>query len=440
VATVHLCRRLRFSALLLAVFSAVLIGTLLPRTSAAQESKPPVAPPTDDARATCWTTATGTPYSATGSGYVLSAGDRLRITIFQRPDLSGEFRIREDGRIALPLLGSIVADGLSVAGVEQEIGTGLDKLLGRASSVGVEVVERQPFYVLGLVNNPGARPFAPRTDVLRAIALSGGMFRAPLNVSATVDVSREAGKLGQSVAEMKRNLVRRARLLAERDGKATFEPPETLLEIETAERVLEIVEAERRLVRQRIDAHRSEKKGLAAAKHLAREEISALEGQHRSIQAQVELANKESVTSQDLLKRGLSRRGDLFTLQRVVANLEADEREVFARIQRAKANLVATERELGMLDLNRSLRLEEEISTVEQQIAASQLSARYSRRIIEDLTGLPATSPTGVSQALSPIRFQIIRQTNAAQVTFDATEATFLCPGDVLRVTPQFGD
>jgi hypothetical protein len=122
----------------------------------------------------------------------------------------------------------------------------------------------------------------------------------------------------------------------------------------------------------------------------------------------------------------------------VVANLEADEREVFARIQRAKANLVATERELGMLDLNRSLRLEEEISTVEQQIAASELSARYSRRIIEDLTGLPADTPTA-SQS-SPIRFQIIRQTNAAQATFDATEATFLCPGDVLRVTPEIGD
>jgi hypothetical protein len=239
---------------------------------------------------------------------------------------------------------------------------------------------------------------------------------------------------------MKRNLVRRARLLAERDGKTTFESPSALLEIETAERVLEMVEAERRLVRQRIDAHRSEKRGLEATKHLAKEEISALEGQHRSIQAQVELANKESETSQDLLKRGLSRRGDLFTLQRVVANLEADEREVFARIQRAKTNLVATERERGMLDLNRSLRLEEEINTVEQQIAASELSARYSRRIIEDLTGLPAASSTAAPSATSPMRFQIIRQTNAAQVTFDATDATFLCPGDVLRVTPQLGD
>jgi protein involved in polysaccharide export with SLBB domain len=429
---------LRIAALLLAVFSAVLIGTLLPRTSAAQDSKPPQ--PTDEARATCWTTTTSAAYSAKGSGYLLSAGDRLKISIFQRPDLSGEFRIREDGYIALPLLGSIAADGFSVAGVEQEITTSLDKLLGRASSVAAEVVERQPFYVLGLVNNPGARPFTPRTDVLRAIALSGGMFRAPVNVGTTVDVSREAGRLGQSVAEMKRNLVRRARLLAERDGKTTFEPPAPLLELETAERVLEMVEAERRLVRQRIDAHRSEKRGLEATKHLAKEEISALEGQHRSIQAQVELANKESETSQDLLKRGLSRRGDLFTLQRVVANLEADEREVFARIQRAKTNLVATERELGMLDLNRSLRLEEEINTVEQQIAASELSARYSRRIIEDLTGLPAASPTAAPAATSPIRFQIIRQMNAAQVTFDATDATFLCPGDVLRVTPQLGD
>ena len=440
MATVSLCRRWRITALLLAVFSAALIGTLLPRTSAAGESKPPLALPADDARATCWTTATATPYSATGSGYLLSAGDRLKISIFQRPDLSGEFRIREDGYIALPLLGSIAADGFSVAGVEQKIVTSLDKLLGRASSVAVEVVERQPFYVLGLVNNPGARPSAPRTDVLRAIALSGGMFRAPVNMNTSVDVSREAGRLGQSVAEMKRNLVRRARLLAERDGRATFESPSALLEIETAERVLEMVESERRLVRQRTDAHRSEKRGLEATKHLAKEEISALEGQHRSIQAQVELANKESETSQDLLKRGLSRRGDLFTLQRVVANLEADEREVFARIQRAKTNLVATERELGMLDLNRSLRLEEEINTVEQQLAASELSARYSRRIIEDLTGLPAASPTAVSQASSPIRFQIIRQTNAAQVTFDATDATFLCPGDVLRVTPQLGD
>ena len=54
--------------------------------------------------------------------------------------------------------------------------------LSRASRSGRGPValERQPVYVLGPVKNPGAYKYAPGMTVLHAVALAGGLDRAPV--------------------------------------------------------------------------------------------------------------------------------------------------------------------------------------------------------------------------------------------------------------------
>src|SRR5688500_7171973 len=47
--------------------------------------------------------------------YVLSPGDKLKVTVFNEPDLTGEFQVNHAGDIAFPLVGTIPAAGLSVA-------------------------------------------------------------------------------------------------------------------------------------------------------------------------------------------------------------------------------------------------------------------------------------------------------------------------------------
>jgi polysaccharide export outer membrane protein len=45
------------------------------------------------------------------TSYRLGPEDRLRVTVFNDPRLTGEFRISDAGSIALPLIGSIPACG-----------------------------------------------------------------------------------------------------------------------------------------------------------------------------------------------------------------------------------------------------------------------------------------------------------------------------------------
>ena len=59
------------------------------------------------------------------NAYVLGAGDQIRVTVYQNPDLLIETRIPEGGAISFPLLGTVQIGGLTVADAEKKIATGL---------------------------------------------------------------------------------------------------------------------------------------------------------------------------------------------------------------------------------------------------------------------------------------------------------------------------
>jgi protein involved in polysaccharide export with SLBB domain len=56
-------------------------------------------------------TATPAPLRFLGSEYHAGAGDVLKVTVYGEPDLSGEFIIGPDGKIALPLIGAVPVAG-----------------------------------------------------------------------------------------------------------------------------------------------------------------------------------------------------------------------------------------------------------------------------------------------------------------------------------------
>ena len=106
--------------------------------------------------------------------YRLDSGDVIQLTVFGQPDLSGEFIVRDDGTVAIPLLGAVTArsataDDLS-AGVERLLADGL--LVD--PDVSVQIIEYRPFFVLGEVAEPGQYPYQPRLTVLAGVAIAGG--------------------------------------------------------------------------------------------------------------------------------------------------------------------------------------------------------------------------------------------------------------------------
>lgn len=107
-------------------------------------------------------------------GYVLGANDRLRLIVFGEPTLSGEFAVDDTGKVALPLIGEVVAGGLDVRAFERAIQQRLAEGYLRDPRVSVEVMTGRPFYILGEVTRPGQYPYVTGMSATNAVAVAGG--------------------------------------------------------------------------------------------------------------------------------------------------------------------------------------------------------------------------------------------------------------------------
>lgn len=116
----------------------------------------------------------------TQTAYRLGPEDQVRVTVFNDPRLTGEFRISDAGTLALPLVGAVQAAGRTTAELERAIEREMrQKNLFRDPSVAVEVVRYRPIFVLGMVERGGEYPYKPGMTVLSAVAVAGGFnYRA----------------------------------------------------------------------------------------------------------------------------------------------------------------------------------------------------------------------------------------------------------------------
>ena len=113
------------------------------------------------------------------TAYALGSSDRLRVTVFGHPDLSGEFEVDGTGSISLPLIGQMKAEGLSTATLETSISETLASGYILNPRVSVEVINYRPFYILGEVGTPGEYPYTNGLTVQNAVAAAGGFtYRA----------------------------------------------------------------------------------------------------------------------------------------------------------------------------------------------------------------------------------------------------------------------
>lgn len=109
--------------------------------------------------------------------YVVGPSDILRVTVFGEPQMSGHFRIENDGSISYPFLGRLHVGGQTVAAVAASVKTGLAAGYLRNPQVTVEVVEfkSQSVFVMGEVRTPGKYVLSGSATLLDALALAGSM-------------------------------------------------------------------------------------------------------------------------------------------------------------------------------------------------------------------------------------------------------------------------
>jgi len=118
------------------------------------------------------------PQSSSGP-YTLGAGDRIRLQVFGQDELSQEYLVSDSGVITVPLIGSVDAQGKTLAGLEESVAGELSNGILVDPNVTAEIVAYRPFFILGETKAPGQYPYVPRMTVLSAVSMSGGFtYRA----------------------------------------------------------------------------------------------------------------------------------------------------------------------------------------------------------------------------------------------------------------------
>ena len=144
--------------------------------------------------------ASGAPQAFAQGDTILAAGDRVKVTVFDQPDLSGEFEVDATGFLSMPLIGKVAAANGGVQRLEAAIE---EKLLDgylRNPRVNVEVLSLRAIFVLGEVGVPGSYPYTVGLTALKAVALAGGFsYRAKKN-GLRVTRASEPEKGEQSIA------------------------------------------------------------------------------------------------------------------------------------------------------------------------------------------------------------------------------------------------
>ena len=126
--------------------------------------------------------------------YRLGPGDQVRLIVFDQPSLSNVYGVDASGRVSIPLVGAVKAEGKTTTELEAAIGGRLrDQELVKEPKVSVEVAAYRPFAILGEVRTPGRFPYSPSMTIESAVALAGGY-----TLHADKDVIRVTRRAGET--------------------------------------------------------------------------------------------------------------------------------------------------------------------------------------------------------------------------------------------------
>lgn len=131
--------------------------------------------------------------------YRLDTGDKLRLTVYDQPNLTNTYEVDQAGTISVPLIGKVTARGATTEQVAKQVSAKLGASYLRSPNVTAEVATYRPFFVLGEVSNPGQYVYVPGMTAETAVAVAGGFTdranKRVVRVSRTLQGRLVEGKI-----------------------------------------------------------------------------------------------------------------------------------------------------------------------------------------------------------------------------------------------------
>lgn len=143
--------------------------------SAPAAAGPDASMPDSSAAAAAPSTPSTAGSSAVAPPYRVAKGDELVFRFLYAPELSTNATVRPDGRVALPLIGELTAEGLSISeltAVVEKLAS--DQVKRPTVVINVQGTTSQRIFVGGEVGKPGVQPMLGPLTVLQAVMVAEG--------------------------------------------------------------------------------------------------------------------------------------------------------------------------------------------------------------------------------------------------------------------------
>lgn len=359
-------------------------------------------------------------------GKPAEAGGAALQTFYQRMDLTGEYSVREDGTISLPILGSFTAAGRSLVSFEEELKGAFRRGGSARGQVSIAIAERPPVYVVGAVKTSGAVKYVPRMTVLHAVAMSGGLDLNGAVGLSNIDAMREREKAARSSDRLRRLLAKQAWLKSETE-KTALATPQRLIDIAGAATAKSVMDAEglaRKLVG---EARQAQRQALANAVEHATSELAAL---RKRVSAVEDVLKAKEVRLRELDKQRVRGNVTAFAL----AATTTDVSETQGRRQDAAVAVIQAENRLAQAEAARAklaadlkVAVAEELGAVNAEIAEVEGAIATS----EAMLGLSGAFGIG---AKFEIKYEIVRSGATGADTIAVDETAEIKPGDIVRL------
>ncbi len=377
-------------------------------------------------------------------------GDRLKLLIYERLDVPGQaqhapdarprlveraeftgtYTVQENGAIALPMLGNIDVDGLAPEEIAKKLEAEFYKVYGRPSQVSVLLDEREPVYVVGPSVTNGTLKYTPGMTVLHAVANAGLTDTVKGDAYVRMELLREREREQKARAKLRSLLARHAVLSAELAGESEPKPDDRLTVLSGAPDAQAAVDAEARRRQVLLESRKPVLDSYAA-------EVAIANQRKAILMSKLQIAD-ESVKNHEVRDgalENLKTRGDangFFSAQVKgdLADVKLRRTEILGDISTMELELARAEKERARATADAKTALNQELTTIEDEILDTEASLSGAQHVLEDLDSERFKISVGSNVPV----FELVRRTKQGPLRIKADEMTELHPGDLLEI------
>lgn len=370
------------------------------------------------------------PAAGQSQAYKLAPGDKIVVTVFGQPELSGDSMVDQGGNIRLPVVGEVHAATLTLGELEKSIGHSLEQGYVRRPVVSVKIAEFRPIYVLGMVRTPGPYPYREGQSLLAAIAHAGGV-----GVSDHSGVAGDAFQADERVRLLEISrvalLAKRARLIAQQNGDDRIDFQDMSGLVADPARTAQIRDNEQRVFTAEKQAERQEVEAL-------QKQFPRLDAEIASLKQQADLENRQRDLNKQLIadyeqlaKSGLARKPTYIEIKREEARIEGSIARLQSETLRAELSIGDLQYKIAELRNNYQRRVMAELRETDRLLLELTVTLPSAMRARAARTGQMGwlTGANGEQLAIT-----VSRAKGTTTVKYDAAVNFMLQPGDIVQV------